>query len=199
MTGQALSVKAGAMTNPVRISEPEVRMTRQEYRTWLERQPIGRYERIGGVVVAMAPERIRHTRVKARVWQALDRAIASAGVACEALADGATVEVGDSDYEPDAIVQCGPLDPDGVTADQPVVIVEVLSPSTRALDRALKFTEYFRLPSVRHYLIVWADSEQVVHHRRSADDTIETRILTSGAIHLDPPGITLDIAEIYPA
>jgi Uma2 family endonuclease len=185
------------MSTSARAAEPEIRMSRQEYRTWLQQQPAGRFERIGGVVVAKAPERIAHVRIKARVWQSLDRAIRAAGVACEALMDGVTVEVGDSDYEPDAVVQCGPLDPNGVTADRPVIIVEVLSPSTRTIDRALKLPEYFRLPSLHHYLIVWADNQQVVHHQRGAGDVIETQVFTSGAMRLDPPGITIDLAELY--
>lgn len=82
--------------------------TREEYRRWAERQR-GRYERVWGEVVAMNAERIGHVRVKTRVWQALDRATRGAGLECEALGDGVTVEIGDdTDYEPDAVVNCGP-------------------------------------------------------------------------------------------
>jgi Uma2 family endonuclease len=82
------------------------------------------------------PERIQHVRVKARVWAALDRAIASAGVDCEALSDGVTIEVDDdTDYEPDAIVNCGPCaSPDAIAATNPVIVVEVLSPATQSID-----------------------------------------------------------------
>ena len=182
---------------PAAIIEPDLRMTREEYRAWADQQPRGRYERMNGVVVAMAPERIGHARCKARAWQALHQAIRTAGVLCEALPDGITVQVGDSDYEPDAIVQCGPLDPNGVVADNPLIIVEVLSPSTSATDRAWKLQEYFRLPSVSHYLIVWADKQQIAHHRRGNDGMIETRIVLEGSIDLDPPGIAIALADIY--
>jgi Uma2 family endonuclease len=77
-----------------------------------------------------------------------------------------------------------------------VIIVEVLSPSTRATDRAWKLREYFRLPPVRHYLIIWADREQVVHHRRNDAGAIDTTELTSGGIGLDPPGIAITVEEI---
>jgi Uma2 family endonuclease len=78
-----------------------------------------------------------------------------------------------------------------------VVIVEVLSPTTSATDRARKLREYFGLPSVRHYLIIWADRKQVVHHRRNDAGAIETSVLTSGEIGLDPPGIAITVEEIY--
>jgi hypothetical protein len=59
-----------------------------------------------------------------------------------------------------------------------------------------KLREYFRLPSVRHYLIIWADREQIVHHRRNDAGAIETTVLTSGAIGLHPPGIAITVEEI---
>ena len=65
----------------------------------------------------MAPERAIHARIKARVWQALDREIREQDNDCEALPDGMTVEVdADTDYEPDAVVNCGPPIPDDATA-----------------------------------------------------------------------------------
>ena len=110
-------------------SEPETRMSRQEYRAWLEQQPSGRFERIEGVVVAMAPERAEHALCKARVEQALDGAVRDSGLPCEVYPDGMTVEVGDSDYEPDATLRCGaPLSGNAIAVADPLIIVDVLSP-----------------------------------------------------------------------
>ncbi len=177
--------------------EPEIRMTREEYRAWVEQQPASRFERMDGIVVAMAPETIFHALVKARIWQSLDQAIRLTGLPCVALPDGVTVEVDDADYEPDAIVQCGPIDPNARSVNNPVVIVEVLSPSTAKIDRTVKLRDYFSLSSVHHYLIAWADKSRIIHHRRGNDGTIETRIITTGAIDLAPPGITIIMEDIY--
>jgi Uma2 family endonuclease len=180
------------------IAEPCQRMTRSEYRAWAERQPAGRFERIGGVVVAMAPERVEHNDRKMLTWLALRRAVREAGLPCHVVGDGMTVEVGDSDYEPDAILYCGErLSVGSTTVPHPLVVVEVLSPATSATDRAWKLREYFRLPSVRHYLIVWADRQQIVHHQRDEAGTIVTTVLTDGEISLVPPGISFRVAEIY--
>jgi Uma2 family endonuclease len=109
-----------------------------------------------------------------------------------------TVEVGESDYEPDAVVHCGDkLPDDAVAVPDPLIIVEVLSPSTSATDRAWKLQEYFRLPSLRHYLIVWADKQQVAHHRRDDDGSIDARAVIAGEIRLEPPGITISVEDIY--
>ena len=48
-----------------------------------------------------------HLRVKGVVYKALNRVVTLAGIGCQALPDGATVETGDNDYEPDALVNCG--------------------------------------------------------------------------------------------
>ncbi|HEY1933774.1 MAG TPA: hypothetical protein VGG99_17310 [Acetobacteraceae bacterium] len=59
----------------VQSFEPEVRMTREEYRAWAERQPSHRFERIEGVVVAMAPERAAHNLRKISAVNALRAAV----------------------------------------------------------------------------------------------------------------------------
>ena len=145
----------------------DVWISREEYRRWAAQQPRGRFERVDGRIVRMAAERIAHVRVKASVWIALRNGILAARLPCEALPDGVTVEVGESDYEPDAVVNCGPrLDDNAIAASNPVVVVEVLSPSTQGTDTGAKLAEYFRVPSISHYLIVHPTKRMVIRHRR---------------------------------
>jgi Uma2 family endonuclease len=179
--------------------ETDRRVSREAFRRWRETQPKGRFERVDGRIVAMAPERGAHLRVKGAVYRALVRAVAASGVDCQALPDGATVETGDSDYEPDAVVNCGePMADDAVAVPNPVVIVEVLSPGTASTDTGGKLADYFRLASVAHYLIVHPTRRTVIHHRRT-DDAIDTRIIFGGPIAMDPPGLIITVEEIYDA
>jgi Uma2 family endonuclease len=175
-----------------------LRMSRDEFRCWAEQQPKGRFERVAGEVVAMTPERAAHVVLKNNIWRALDDAIRAAGLPCQAFGDGMTVEVAeDTDYEPDAVVNCGEkLHPDAMAVPAPVIVVEVLSPATRGVDTGEKLADYFRLPSVHHYLVVDTRRREIVHHRRAAD-RIDTRIIRSGPIALDPPGISITIEDIY--
>ncbi len=64
--------------------EPEERMTREDYRAWASQQPSHRFERIEGVVVAMAPERAAHNRRKGSARDALRRR----GATCRAAMPG---------------------------------------------------------------------------------------------------------------
>jgi len=181
-----------------RVDEPGGWMSRAEYRLWAEGRP-GRFERINGQVVAMAPERVGHARIKGKVFMALTAAVQAAGLPCEVLVDGPTIEVGESDYEPDVIVRCGTdvVSDDSMVVPDATVIVEVLSPTTRRTDVSQKLADYFQVPSAQHYLILFADRVQAIHHRR-VGDRIETRVLTEGDVMLDPPGITVPLTSFYP-
>jgi Uma2 family endonuclease len=175
-------------------------MSRNAYRRWAEAQPRGRFERIDGQVVAVAPERASHADRKALAWLALRRAVAEANLPCHVYPDGMTIEAGeDGDYEPDAVVHCGgKLPGDAVVVPAPLIVVEVLSPSTRANDLTRKLVGYFQVPSIRHYLIFDADRPRVIHYRRrNGSQEFDTRILTAGEIRFDPPGMVITVEDVY--
>ena len=71
-------------------------------------------------------------------------------------------------YEPDTLVRCGsPLPGDAIEAPDPIIVVEVISPSSRGVDAGVKLARYFSLASVRHYLIVDTEKRIVIRHLRS--------------------------------
>jgi len=174
-------------------------MTADAFLTWAAQQSGGRYELHHGEVVAMSPERVAHASVKAEIWLMLRNAIANEGRPCQTYVDGVTVRVDDSTiYEPDALVRCGePIDEDALEISDPVIVVEVVSPSTQAIDSGAKLSPYFRLPSVRHYLVASAKDRRLIHHARGEGETIATRILVSGPLVLDPPGIRIQVEEAF--
>ena len=145
------------------------------------------------------PERVNHSRAKARTWLALRAAILARGLACEALPDGASIRINDRTvYQPDALVRCGPPAPgDAVEVSDPVIVVEVISPSSRGIDAGVKLARYFSLPSVRHYLIVDTDQRTVIHHRRDKAGLIGVEILHDGPLTLDPPGLAIDVRDLF--
>jgi Uma2 family endonuclease len=177
---------------------PKHKMTVDEYLVWAEGRP-GRFELYAGVVYAMSPERAAHAKVKFAVQTALLSAIRRAGIPCNMLPDGMTVRVDDDTaHEPDALVYCGEeLPGSAVEVPNPVIVVEVLSPSTRHIDASAKLAGYFRVPSVHHYLIVDPDRRLVIHHARGQGDVIATRILREGKLRLDPPGMDVPVEEMF--
>ncbi len=173
-------------------------MTVDEFLVWAEEQP-GRYDIVDGVVHAMSPEGAGHAETKFAVQAALVAAIRASQRPCHMLPDGMTVRVDETTaYEPDALVYCGAkLPPRAVEVPDPVIVVEVLSPSTRRVDASAKLAGYFRLPSVSHYLIVDPNKPVIINHARRSGDVIATRIVTDGTIALDPPGMNLRVSDIY--
>jgi Uma2 family endonuclease len=65
------------------------------------------------------------------------------------------------------------------------------------MDTSAKLIGYFKLPSVCHYLFVDPDARQVIHHKRTADGTVAADTLTSGIIRLEPPGLTVEAADLF--
>jgi Uma2 family endonuclease len=103
-------------------------------------------------------------------------------------------------YQPDALVYCGPpLSGDALEVPNPLVVVEVLSPSNAMKNLRDKLLGYFQVPSIVHYLIVDPDNRLVIHHARGSGDAIATRIVSGQPLRLDPPGIEIAVADLFPA
>ena len=180
--------------------EPRITLTADAFVEWAMEQPAGRFELLRGEVIAMAPERVGHARAKRNVLLAFHSAVSSARLGCEAFADGMAVRIDESTvYEPDAMIRCGPkASNDVVLLDDPVVVVEVISPSSQSIDTGTKLVDYFRLSSVRHYLIVHPLNRRVIHHRRAEDGEIVTRIVAEGeTLPLDPPGLEVAVTDFF--
>lgn len=182
------------------IALTKPRMTVDEFLAWATAQP-GRYELHRGEIYLMSPENAGHAETKAAVYTALSAGVRAARLPCHVLPDGMTVRIDDaSAYEPDAVVYWGPkLARSSVEVENPLIVVEVLSPSTRSVDLSIKLAAYFRVASVVHYLIVDPNAPVILHHSRGRGDDINTLIVTEGVITLDPPGLTLALTDIYGA
>jgi Uma2 family endonuclease len=188
---------------------PTHKMTADEYLAWAETLPreAGRFELWDGdVIVRHGPagfenaERAQHWEIKGAIYRALHDAILRAGLAaCYAVPDGASVRLSsDRLVEPDALVYCGLKVPRWMLeVSNPVVVAEVLSPSTRMMDMGNKLRGYFTLPSVSHYLVIDPDRARLVHHARGSGGTIVASIVTGPRIRLDPPGLDVDLTEVF--
>jgi Uma2 family endonuclease len=174
-------------------------MTVADYLAWGDSQSERiRSELINGQIVAMAPERADHNKAKGSVYSALRQAVKTAGVPCEVFTDGMTVPIDThTAYEPDALVHCGSsIPPSQLTAPTPVIVVEVISPTSAHSDTSAKLVGYFKLASVRHYLVINPETRTVTHHMRADDGAIKAVTLTAGSLRLDPPGIALDVTDL---
>ncbi len=179
------------------------KMNVKEFMQWYETQE-GRWELHNGIPVRKhdpitgQSERFGHLRTKSEIYLALREAIQKAKLKCEAISDGATVNIDDEvSYEPDALVYCGErIDNNELSVPNPVIIVEVLSPSTAYKDISEKLEDYFKLPSVGHYLILDPRNGHITHHYRDGDQ-VAMQAVTGKTLQLTPPNMTLDLTALF--
>jgi Uma2 family endonuclease len=178
-------------------------MTVGEFLDWSEEQADDqRYELVAGMPVRlMAPTSIRHARIQRNFSEVLRGAIGAAGLSCEVFDAGPGVAVGREGDEcriPDVVVTCASMtDETARLVPEPVIVVEVASPSTRLADVNDKVEFYSGIASIRHYVVIEQDRRRVVYHGRGPSGGLEPRILRDGEIALDPPGIRLALDALY--
>ncbi len=178
--------------------QPPYPMTSDEFLVWASEHDVGRVELIDGEVVAMAGGTRGHTRYKINVRDAIRAAFGGRETLCETYVDGLAVKIDErTTFIPDVVVDCAEHQDDSdLLCGDPVIVVEVLSESTSRKDLNAKLVGYFDVPSILHYLIVDAASRRVVYYRRGEEGYV-ARILASGKLTLDPPGIVLDVADFW--
>ncbi len=178
---------------------PNPFVTLSEYRA-MEATSEVRLEYVDGEVVAMAGGRRWHNHIGSGFVGELRNAVKGCG--CYAYGSDMKVHVNEgAEFYPDAIVVCRPVtfpEGDDCAVTNPVVIVEVLSPTTAVWDLTGKRERYATLASLQHYLVAHADAWQVHHYRRNADGSWRVTFHGAGdTIHLDAVGVTLSVDAVY--
>ena len=128
-----------------------------------------RWELLDGEPVLMAPQSERHQWIVGNLLDQLRPAARQRG--CRALPGLGLLNEAFDDYAPipDVVVRCGPIGEGGYATD-PILIAEVLSPSTMDYDRGGKLRFYKAMPSLRTLLIVYQDEARIEAWQRSGTD-----------------------------
>lgn len=172
-------------------------MSLEEFLPWQEGQE-QRYELVDGQSVAMAGAKLKHdcivTNALVRIGSRLE------GSPCRPFtADVTVVTRSRNGRHPDFGVDCGPLDPESMTAIEPRVVLEVFSPSTRSLDQIAKLDEYKGVPSIEHIFLVDPDSPEIIVWSRDDDRSWSHETLRGldTALVLPAIGVELRLADLY--
>lgn len=143
--------------------------TADDYLAW-ESAQLDRHEYLNGEVFAMAGAEDRHVTVSMNIAFALRQHLT--GSPCRTYMSDMRLQVAaaNSYFYPDVLVTCSALDAASpMVKTAPKLIIEVLSPSTAAYDRGLKFGHYRSLPSLQEYALVDLDSRTTDCYRLGAD------------------------------
>jgi len=165
-----------------------------------ERDSAMKHEYDAGEIIAMAGGSRRHNALASRISAALENAREPGCVAFQSDQRVRILATGKATY-PDASMVCGPIegdpaDPTGATITNPMLIVEVLSPSTEQDDRGNKWQHYQLVPSLQAYVLVSQSHARVERYRRLANGDWDYHDATQGAVQLRS-GAVLDVARLY--
>ena len=174
------------------------RMTVAEFLRW-EDGTDTRYELLGGCPVAMAPPAIAHGILALRLGARIDAALrcrppcfgqSEAGIA--------RPDRNDTCYIADIAVTCRPPERGQQLLQDPLLIIEILSPGTALYDRQTKVSDYRRIPSVQEILLIDCASIFAEVLRREGDRWM-TEILRGpqATLSLASIGLTAAISELY--
>jgi Uma2 family endonuclease len=172
------------------------RMTRDEFFLWAEARDEP-YEFDGFQPVAMTGGNLRHDLLTRNIARALDARLRGG---CRSFGPNAGVRtIGDAVRYPDAVVTCSRFDQSAREVPDPVVVFEVLSPTSGHTDRIVKLLEYRAVPSIRRYIIVeYASAAVTVHARGAAGaDWTTTALTADGILPLPEIGIEIPVADVF--
>jgi Uma2 family endonuclease len=181
------------------MAEPALRrMTLDDFLTW-EDGTDTRYELIGGFVVAMAPPAPVHSALVTRLGVRIDTAPASRRP-CTTYTEAGILrqDRADSLFVADIAVSCGPIDPRKQWVDDPILVIEILSPSTERHDRRFKVPVYREIETVQEVLLVGSDTRYAELHQRTGEQWIVEILRGPGdTIRLSSVGAEIPLAELY--
>jgi len=170
-------------------------MTLAEFLEWEERQPM-RYEFDGIGPVAMTGGTRAHARIQRNLAFALTGRLR--GKPCEFLGSDLKIKTSEDHVRyPDGFVTCTVGDNASTMVSDPVVIFEVLSPSTAANDRIVKAREYQAMPSVQRYVMLEQDRLGATVYARSGDTWTLEILVEDSVIDLPEIGVAVPLAELY--
>jgi Uma2 family endonuclease len=158
------------------------------------------FELVEGVIVMMTNPTEAHEQIASNIGAPLKLAMDPRG--CRTYQGGIRVQRSDDSRDadkprPDIVVRCGAVGSKTYITD-PLVVVEVLSPSTIDVDRGPKLDFYKSLPTIRHIAFVYQDQTRVEHYRR-AEQGFQLEVLTrpEDIVRFEAIEFRIDLARIY--
>ena len=167
----------------------------------LERKAHFKSEYFNGHIIAMSGASQQHNLITGDIFYGLYPQLI--GHDCDIFTSDMRVRpsLGDAYFYPDVVVVCGEPEFEDDTFDtllNPIVIVEVLSPSTEAYDRGEKFARYKHLASLQEYVLVSQDKVSVEHHRRHGTQWVLSHYRgLAEVLPLPSIGCELPLHDIY--
>jgi Uma2 family endonuclease len=169
-------------------------MTLAEFLDW-ERRQEAPSEFDGFAPIAMTGGSFEHAIIQRNLITALTNRLR--GKPCQPIGSHLKILVAGSIRYPDAFVICSPVARGAQLVDAPVVVFEILSPSTAVTDRVVKNREYQDTESVRRYVMLEQYRQAATVFERAGDDWVGHVVQGGVVLAMPEIGIELPLAELY--
>lgn len=162
-------------------------VTEAEYLQHCEDHPEEKFELIDGEIVAMAGASRNHNLISTNLTMSLGFHLQDTD--CSVLSGDWKVKTGYNFYLPDIVVDCDSDD------NQPKLIVEILSESTRNVDLSIKLEDYQKIPSLQEYVVVEQSAKLILVYRRK--DQWKGQVYQNEDVYLESIDLLLSMELIY--
>lgn len=196
------------------VAQKQRKWTAEEFLAWHEKQE-ERYELVGGYPVlkntpvrvilngATAPKMMtgasrQHNEVSAALLTTFRSLLKDNP--CRAYANDAAVRTSvDQIRYPDLVVDCGSPRDRGYIFEYPVLVAEVLSPSTKSFDLTSKMTEYWAIETLKYIMVVDPETRRVQLHSHLTQGAAVLELFESSGVHIELSelGISLPLDDIF--
>ena len=153
-----------------------------------------KHELINGVVHAMAGASANHATIAFNIARKMGNHLEK--TPCRIFVADMKVKVGSSLFYPDVLVDCEFDESQTYFTDSPVIIVEVLSKSTRRIDESTKLISYINIPSLQEYVLIEQDYVDIQVIRRS-EGWLPRHYFLGDEITFESIDLSLAVEDIY--
>ncbi len=157
-----------------------------------------KHEYIYGEIFAMAGTSDRHNRIAGNFFSKIDNHLAESE--CETFIESVKLKAdAQTFYYPDVMVACDDAPESAYFREKPILIIEILSPTTERTDRNEKLSVYKNIPILQEYVIAWQEKMQIEIYRRQADGNWLNFIYgeNESEIELESIDLKITLKEIY--
>ncbi len=178
------------------IPQEKLFWTVEEYLEFEKNSEV-RHEYVEGAIYAMAGEKKRHNRLAGRLFNILSAHLEETN--CELYFESVKMyTTSNKYYYPDVVVTCED-DDDEISVKNPLLIIEVLSPSTERIDRAEKLLAYQKMPSVQEYVLVSSERVWIQVYRRADGEnwSVGQFVDLNDEVVFNSINLTVKVADIY--
>ena len=168
--------------------------TKDEY-LLLEERADTKHELVDGEIYAMTGAKENHVKITGNIFRNIANHLLESS--CDVYSSDMKLSAGFDCYYPDVLVKCDPDDNDESVKGKPILIVEVLSESTKNFDRGNKLENYLKIPTLKEYALVSQKEFEVWIYRRTGKKWEMEILKENDELHFISIDLKIPVKNLY--